>query len=271
MGGRGPGGGRAEATGGQDRGAVGGAVAGGKKGAGRHPPASGQPLGDCGKPGGRALGQPERPVGGGAQAGRARRRAYPRPASQPCLEGAGPGGEPDYDREVARTPAGAHHGPLCPPCAGFGEGIGRESGGEHRPRHREALHRSCCPMNCQCSIWRAIRRYLRREPLCRTFMLGPEALRILSSRPDPRFPAIGSFTPQRSGEGARAGIDRPPACLATPVRLTAAACTTMKAPTTGAAHEMRSPQHVRADFSKRLWSRREKRRNLRKATEVTAT
>ena len=90
VGGRRPGGGRAEASGRQNGSTVGGTVTGGDKRARRPAPAPGQPLGDYRIQSGQALGQPERPVGGGSQEGGARRRADTRLEALLCFKGAGP-------------------------------------------------------------------------------------------------------------------------------------------------------------------------------------
>ena len=143
LGGRGPGVRRAQVEGRQDGGTAGGAVAGGAEGAGRPAPASGQPMGDYGVSSGTALGQPERPVGCSAQAGRSQRRADSRPSSFLCFQSTGPGRKSDNDRETARAPAGADHGPLCPPCTGVGEDVGREGCAEHCNRYEFATTRHC--------------------------------------------------------------------------------------------------------------------------------
>ena len=77
VGGCGPGCGRVEVAGRQDRSTVGGAVAGGAEGAGHPAPVAGQPVGDCRTPAREALEQPERPMACSSGAGGARRRADP--------------------------------------------------------------------------------------------------------------------------------------------------------------------------------------------------
>ena len=64
-----------------------------------------------------------------------RRCSNSRPSALLRLQGASPRRDPDNDWKATRTPSGADHGSLRPPCARVREDIGRESRGDYRGRY----------------------------------------------------------------------------------------------------------------------------------------